>query len=369
LNVMPSESEEESFRLRNIRLAEKGFLPFDEAIGIYTPMRPGKVRKRSRKQFYPDNETDFSVPVPLQHSAIMAGNTIFSTALWKIDVRELLNELQIEFAALCNRIIAADQQPIRDREELRDTVHKTCGYLSLGIHRLAGTDEPPGPEQSASILRKYSIQDIFRTGWGLVMELKEKTRKWKNRSWFSRNSLALSFWGERLVGYIGGLLLARPKFFDNYETGTLYREFGAMGDVKKAASALEEAMAFDSILSCVEPDMDRLPDLHFLTHENLLLTMWARDRLGLARSVESIPVATFRPFFTSLWSEGEIKKSAEQDFVSWLSNESGFTGKELSAKAGRAIENMFAKVEDEYSSVSAKDLDPRFVHLFVLEKK
>ncbi|MFW5930352.1 MAG: DUF6178 family protein, partial [Desulfosalsimonas sp.] len=115
-------------------------------------------------------------------------------------------------------------------------------------------------------------------------------------------------------------------------------------------------------------DMDRLPDLHFLTHENLLLTMWARDRLGLPRGVESIPVATFRPFFSSLWTDGGIKGSARKDFISWLSNESGFTEKELSTKAGRAIENLFSKVEDEYCAVSAQDLDPRFIHLFVLKK-
>ncbi|MBW2010980.1 MAG: hypothetical protein JRI32_04870, partial [Deltaproteobacteria bacterium] len=38
LAVNPSEFEEEAYRLRNVRLAEKGFLPFDEAIGIYQPL-------------------------------------------------------------------------------------------------------------------------------------------------------------------------------------------------------------------------------------------------------------------------------------------------------------------------------------------
>ncbi|MCF8094830.1 MAG: DUF6178 family protein [Desulfobacteraceae bacterium] len=371
-NVMPSESEEESFRLRNIRLAEKGFLPFDEAIGIYAPMRPESVRKRSKKFASTDAETDFTVPVPVQPSALMSGNTVFSTALWKIDVQELLNELQIEFAALCNRIIAADQQPIRGREELRHTVHKTCGYLSLGIHRLAGTDELPAPEQSVSILRSYSLEDIFRTGWGLVMELKEKARKWKTRSWFAKNNLALSFWGERLVGYIGGLLLTRPRYFDNYQTGQMYREFESLADISKAATALEEAINFDEIFSCVAPDMTSLPEKHFLTHENLLLTLWARDRLGLEAAPKSVPVETYKPFFQSLWSSGKnvhlLQDSAKSDFLAWLRDATGFTEPELSRKAGRAIENLFSKIEDEYGSVSEKDLDPRFVHLFILKK-
>ncbi|MFW6081064.1 MAG: DUF6178 family protein [Desulfosalsimonas sp.] len=367
-NVMPSESEEESFRLRNVRLAEKGFLPFEEAVGVYSPMRPETAHRRSRKYTFSNSHADFTVPVPLQPSAMLTGNTVFSDALWKIDAEELLNELQIEFAALCNRIIAADQQPIRGREELRHTVHKTCGFLSIGIHRLAGTNQPPEPEQSAAILKTYSLEDIFRTGWGLVVELKEKARKWKTRSWFAKNTLALSFWGERLVGYIGGLLLARPKYFDNYKTGVLYRDFESLADTADAASALDEAMALDRILSCVEPDTSGLPDLHFLTHENLLLTMWARHRLGLEQKVESIPVEAFQPFFRDLWHERRLKNSAVTDFFSWLSSASGFTEDELSRQAGRAIENLFSKIEDEYAMVSEKDLDPRFVHLFILKK-
>ena len=37
--VIPAESEEEAYRLRNVRLAEKGFMPHEEAIGIYQPMK------------------------------------------------------------------------------------------------------------------------------------------------------------------------------------------------------------------------------------------------------------------------------------------------------------------------------------------
>jgi len=36
--IIPAELEEEAYRLRNVRLGEKGFLPFDEAISIYQPL-------------------------------------------------------------------------------------------------------------------------------------------------------------------------------------------------------------------------------------------------------------------------------------------------------------------------------------------
>ena len=40
--VIPAEAEEEAFRQRNVRLAEKGLLPFEEAVGIYQPLPAGR---------------------------------------------------------------------------------------------------------------------------------------------------------------------------------------------------------------------------------------------------------------------------------------------------------------------------------------
>jgi len=43
--VLPAETEEELYRLRNVRLAEHGFLPFEEAISVYSPLEPEALRK------------------------------------------------------------------------------------------------------------------------------------------------------------------------------------------------------------------------------------------------------------------------------------------------------------------------------------
>ena len=40
VRILPAEAEEEEYRLRCVRMAEKGFLPFEEAIGIYQPLNP-----------------------------------------------------------------------------------------------------------------------------------------------------------------------------------------------------------------------------------------------------------------------------------------------------------------------------------------
>ncbi|MCA1785177.1 MAG: DUF6178 family protein, partial [Desulfobacteraceae bacterium] len=134
VNVMEAESQEEALRFRNVRLAEKGFLPFEEAVGVYAPMRPESVRKRPARTPDTASDADFKLPVPVQHSFMLSDNGIFGAALWQIKSSQFVYELQVEFAALCNQVIAADQQPVRQREELGPVVEKVSAYLGLGLH-------------------------------------------------------------------------------------------------------------------------------------------------------------------------------------------------------------------------------------------
>ncbi len=372
INVMPGESEEEAFRFRNVRLAEKGFLPFDEAVGVYAPIRPESVKKRPRKILLSRLELDFNVPVPVGHSNMLSTDTLFGKALFSIDIEEILSDIQVEFAALCNQVIAADQHPIRERDALRGIVNKGCGYLSIGLHRLAGTRKPPGAIECAALLHNYSLEDIFRTGYGLVIELKTRAMKWQQESWFTRNQLALNFWDERLVGHIGGLLLKRPKCFDNYASGELYRDFATMDDIKTTEAALSEAIAFDTLFTDLQVETRNLPDRHFITSATLLLTLWANNRLDQKNAPDPIAIDKFRPFYESLWTTGkqpmQISDSTKADFLKWLSESTGKEEVELSEKFRDALERLFDRVEKEFALVSPEDLDHRFVQLFLLKK-
>ena len=67
-SVIPAESEEKSYRLRNVRLAEKGFLPYEEAIGIYQPLKAEDFEKQSTKFTTADPDRKLFLPVPLYHA-------------------------------------------------------------------------------------------------------------------------------------------------------------------------------------------------------------------------------------------------------------------------------------------------------------
>jgi hypothetical protein len=370
MNVLPAESEEEAYRFRNVRLAEKGFLPFDEAVGVYQPINVRIIRSRQKR--IPRHRTpEYFYPVPINHMAFLEEENRFSRALSRIRIEETLQQIQSEFAGLCNQIASADQRPIHSREELRGIVRKACGYLEVGFERLAGKGTQLTDSQAASYIRTYPLIDIFRLGFGLVVSLRQRARKWVKQGWFAGNRLALSFWDESLVGYIGGLLLNRPRFFDDSGAEGLYREFTSLADVKAAHIALKQAMAFDDLLSCMAIDTAGLPEGFFITYKNLLLTLWARSALSLENRPEPIEIETFRPFYRQLWSGSrkspQIREEAKTDFMTWLSQASGFAVEEISETLARALESLFSEIADEYGHVAAEDLDPRFVPHFLLK--
>ncbi|MGB9499842.1 MAG: DUF6178 family protein [Dissulfuribacterales bacterium] len=367
-NVIPAESEEEAFRLRNFRLAEKGFLPFDEAVGVYQPISIDLLKKR-KKSIKIQSEPDMIVPVPIRHTAMLDEKNTFSRALATITFDETLHQLQIEFAGVCNRLIAADQTPVHDRNELKTIVKKACGYISIGLEHLSADNPTNVKKRLSEYIQTYPLIDLFRTGFGLVADLRQQAKKWQKNGWFSKNKLALSFWDEKIVGVIGGLLITRPKCYQNNQAGELYRDFECLTDIELAGSVLEEAMAFDSLLSAMTINTKNLPDEHFITHKNLLLTMWARHHLKMTPEPEPIPLNIFKPFYTDLWEPKDseiIKESKKSDFLRWLAAESGLYEDKISQTLGEALEALFDEIVDEYKMITADKLDPRYVRLFML---
>lgn len=367
VSIIPAEAEEEAYRLRNVRLAEKGFLPFEEAIGIYQPLSTRDIRRRSAKHLIEDRGTPVILPTPLYSNNLVKQDNTFARALSAIPNENILIQLQSEFAGLCNQLIMADQKIIKKREGLREIVKKACSFISIGLEEIA--------EEPVSLISKYPMTDIFRVGYGLVMQLKKKTESWRTKSWFAAEDLPLSFWGESWLGIIGGLLIKRPLYFDNYRTGVLYREFGSHNDIQKTERALDDVIAFDYLLSRLRLKMKPLKTYSFLTYRNLILTLWTRYYLGIdkqIRDVAPISFESFKDFYTELWDKQkkhrEVDLSMKKSFLTWLSKTSGFSGPEISAQYGATLDDLFLEIESEYRDVTNRDLDPRFIHLFLISK-
>jgi len=380
IGLIIAENEEEDFRLRNVRLAEKGFLPFDDAIGIYQPVKPKDLKAKHKKtDWLLDKET--LLPVPLYHAGMIEQDNLFTRALIQIKDEAILQRLQVEFANLSNQIASADQKKVTGKEELQDIVKKACSYLSVGLEKLSLDEDSTDNQEivSATLIQQYPLTDIFRVGFGQALSLKWQAEKWMKNSWFSKEGLTLSFWGEEWLGVLGGLFIKKPLFFDNYKTtDQLYREFSSIKDIKETETALNEIVEVDALLTHIKIKITTTFE-GFLSFKNLLLTLWVRDCLGKSDELLPVKLTDFTNFFEYLFSEKptetkdegkdrKIGKPVKESFLNWLSKKTGLQDHKISQNLGPTLENLFTEIENEYGTVSIKELDPRYVYHFLLEE-
>jgi hypothetical protein len=367
--IIPAETEEEAYRLKNVRLAEKGFLPYEEAIGIYQPLKAEDFKKQPTKFIASESERKLFFPVPFYHTGLLEQEDYFTTALKNIEIDDVLGQIQIEFAGLCNRIISADQKKIREKDQLKSVVKKACGYINIGLQKLTEDEEDPSAVRRAALIQKYALSNIFKVGFGLALELKWRAEKWQEESWFKRNGLLLGFWDKDWMGVLGGLLIKKPLFYDNYKTGVLYREFFTLQDIQDTENTLNEIVAFDETLSLMNIEPEPV-SAGYLTYKNFVFTLWARNYMGLTEEFLPLPFDTFKKFFNDLWAGKDkphkTRRTMKESFLNWLSDKTGFTHYEITQNLGQTLENLFNEIESELGEVSGKDLDPRYINLFLV---
>jgi hypothetical protein len=382
IHVLPAETEEESYRLRTVRLAEKGFLPFSEAVGVYQPMTPEEIKNKliqcSRGIKGQEDIILYRIRSPISSSELADDQeNVFSRSLKSETVNDILPLVQSEFASLCNQLISADRMTVQSRDQLKDVVRKACGYLSIGMENLSESKQKMSSSQMAAIIAKYPLTWIFRAGYGRVLMLKWRIQRWQKSSWYHSQGLALAFWDEFNMGVLGGLMIKNPLFFDNYKTGILYREFESSADVEITADVVEKIMAMDQLLSLIKIDDLSFASERLLTYKNMLLTLWARNFLGMSEILAPIPIKKFTSFYQKLFDRGQILKNdacpkvrteMKTTFINWLLQKAGLTHHEISKDLEQILEELFMEIENEYAMVAQEDLDPRFVNLFLLEQ-
>ncbi len=367
-SVLAAETEEEQFRLKNIRLAEKGFLPPHEAVGIYQPTDLSRLRKRpasvrARNLFDPD------IPLPPQvFTQYIQGDDLFVRSLELLD-SDFRFQLQSEIAALSNKIISADRARVREPDDVKKIIQKTTAYLSLGLEIILRGDIRL--EQARDLLAEYYLEDIFRTGSRAGIQIKTKAGNWYKESFMKKNSLPLGFLGETYLGVIGGLLLDRPMFYDNFHEGELYRHFKHLTDIHTTHQILDQIIHTDQILGRLPLDITSFTQ-GVLTYKSLILTLWARNRLGLERGdcrLTPIELSRFKPFFTDLFSSevpGKIEPLKGQDLVLWVSQILECREEQLPEPFLAVLAHLIQEIEQEYGTVEPRNLDPRFVSHFLL---
>ncbi len=376
-SVLPSEVEEEEFRLKNLRLAEKGFLPSHEAMGIYQPTKLDSLRERPKNSLLKHEEYDPDMPLPPQFfSQFFKGDNLFVQSL-KLFNQQTALILESEIAALINKVISADKIKLKTKEDLEKAILKTCDYLNLGLEIILKPELKP--ELAKNVILKHFLEDIFRTGSRAGIKLKTKAVNWFRQSFTNTSNLPLSFLGENFLGVIGGLFLDRPLYFDNYKSGLLYKNFTSLSHITQTDKILDKIIAVDTILMTMDIDIKSFTQ-GVLTWKTLILTLWARDRLKLPSTLEPINLQIFKEFFIALFPDTDINtknlnpKNLDQtnqvqrdDLILWISEVSSINQDSLSENLIEVLTDLMQELEKEYSRVEPDNIDPRFIPHFLLK--
>ncbi|MFP4307506.1 MAG: DUF6178 family protein [Desulfococcaceae bacterium] len=366
-SILPAEMEEELYRRRNVRRAERGFAPLEEAVGVYQGLTADALDARYPKVLRPPEGAPPAAPL-----GGLDGDDPFSRTLSLPDLSDVIEPLQSEFAGLCNHLIVADRLTVRDRETLREVARKAAGYISIGLEVTSGEISPA---KAASAVRRHALVDLFRVGYGEAAALKSRAQRWSAESWAALRGLPLTFWGEDWLGVLGGLLLPRPRYYDDARAGERYREFSSLAEIRRTADRLEHIVRADRLLDLADP-LDRAETQAVaeaegrIIWETVLLNGWARNRLDLPGTLSPIPLSTFRPFFHALWTDdlegGRLSPDVRSDLVEFLAAETRLETAELLEWGGAVVDALVAFLESELGRVSVRELDPRFVLPFRL---
>ena len=367
--TLTAETEEEQFRLKNLRLAEKGFLPTHEAIGIYQPTRLSSLRKRPSNAFLKKKMFDPDIPLPPQFfSPFIKGEALFVAGLKLFDPDFMLS-LESELAALINKIISADRIKLRSKEDLERAILKACDYINLGLEVII--DKAPNPALAKNVIETYFLEDVFRTGSRAGIRLKARADKWFDKSTLHKTHLPLSFLGENFLGVVGGLLLDRPLYFNKDGAGPLYRNFNCLADIAKTSRTLDQIIALDAVLGQLDIPVSSFEE-GVLTYKSLILTLWAKDRLNLAPTLDPIDTQPFKAFFVALFSKltddqtGHIQLA---DLILWTCEVTGISEPDLPKAFIEVLTELIAELEAEYGSVEPGNMDARFIPHFLLKEK
>ena len=298
--ILPAELEEDMYRMKNIRLAEHGFLPPEEALPVYAPLEPDVLKSDEGSGRMPeDMNEDVLDLAPYAPLSLLEGPNLLTLSLSRIPDAHFLDRFRLEFAGLCNQVLSADGLPTQEMEVLKRTCRKSAGYMNLLLEKMCGDDMMA----AEALLRNNPLISLFRAGFGLAQKLKWEAEQWIKKSWFRREGFSLSFWGEEWGYTVAGLTAKRPLFCDRHAENREYRDFEHATDLTEASKILHRLMSLDTLLGHLagmhplDPEADRTDDLTF---HPLIFTLWARRMLHLTPSFKGISLNEAKNLFRLL---------------------------------------------------------------------
>lgn len=370
-SIIPAEVEEDMYHQRTNRLAEAGFLPFDEASAVFSPLNPEILKTGEtlpRRFTQTDEEIQGSIPVLALLN--VGAETIFARALSDINDSALIDRAQLEFAGLCNRISAAEGLGDLDVDILREKCRKAGGYINVALEKVCGTDV----RYAGELIQKNSLESLFRVGFGYAVKLKWKAESWIQRSWFRSLGLDTQFWGTTWGMTLTGLTKEKPLFYTGFEVEE-YRAFEKSSEINTAEEMLDRMIAIDDFLRHLHESHEEditLYDEKDLEFSTLIVSFWARLVLNLKPGLSEIALEEVKTFFATLRKEEDEPPYKMAGFHERFKADLLRYAPQLEAKGldvfEEALSFIWQKFREEFESVPTEALDARYSQFLLIRE-
>lgn len=370
--VIPAETEEELYRLRNNRIAEYGFPSYDEAVAIYAPLEVTAL-PRDKMSHLPGRlatpESDSLIP----STPWMAVSDFPFLAEGFAGITDPLqaDRIRLEFAVLCNTLIVADTWVgIDDEEDLVRISRKAAGYMNIAVEKICAEQ---GCTPSA-VLTAHALQTLFRAGFGEAMRLQWRAKRWLEKSWFFSQRKPLSFWGIKYMMILEAILQPRPCYVAQ-EQNPPYRHFENNNELNTTADILGQITALDKMLSRMAgaEGNGNLALADCETFYPILFNRWAQDLLNHRISFAPLSSEEARAFFRLL-REGEtvfpytMEKYRNAFMEAFMKSAVDFNAEEKKHLTD-ALHEIWSDFSHEYERVALADLDARFSVFLKISRK
>ncbi|MCP4197333.1 MAG: hypothetical protein GY762_09295 [Proteobacteria bacterium] len=177
IHDFPSELQETALRWRTGRLADYGFLPYEEAMSVLVPRSVGEVRRLAAKaSSYHEMQSEMTLPVLYEEN--LSGNVFLDRVIGLLRssadpaAQDRAALLGAELAAMTNLYLTATREDISDVDAVARGSRWVRDILALGLFETVDGDV----EQGVRFLRALVPAVFLQVGLGRIYPLRDRAR-------------------------------------------------------------------------------------------------------------------------------------------------------------------------------------------------
>lgn len=372
-NGLDAEVEELAYQFHRGRLEDNAIPDYSEAMSIYRPLPPERLTA-FRRRGWPEMEGE---PAPPNFAlALVEEQSLLAAALAAITEPALRRALQIELAALANKIVIADELDPAEPESLRRAAAKAGAYVNLGLEAAGNLEKG----KTTFPLRHFHLEDLFRLAHGKIDRIRARVAVLVREGWLARWPYGLDLLEPEWLEAASLLLAKTPMILrpaDSLRRSPTEDFIRTGKDLRRAEELAALLETLGPLLAAIERewggDWDRLDQLlwrqgqinHLRTTTlgPFLLTAAARLLAGGKWRYSPLPVAVWPEIFPRL-SPAKLEAALREHLGLLFSQQEAF------ARVVKYLDPVLARYRTETGSFGASQLpDPQLVPFFLFTSR